>query len=169
MQQRFAQIIHILTRVARFGAGLAFSVLIGAVLIQVIGRTFGRSPVWTEELTRFALLYLATFGAGLALKSGDLVNVDVVCEALPGRGPWRLRLISAVLTAGVCILLASHAVRFVAIGKFQTSPAMTLQMNYVHFSVLLMLALIAVFAVARIVGMLSGTDDGLPNKPQAED
>ena len=45
--------------------GIAFLVLIVAVLVQVTGRLSGSSPVWSEELTRFALLYLAAIGAGL--------------------------------------------------------------------------------------------------------
>ena len=57
--------------------GIAFAVLIASVTVQVIGRLAGASPVWTEELTRVALLYLAAFGAGLGIASGDLVDVDV--------------------------------------------------------------------------------------------
>ena len=68
-----------LVALTRFGVGLSFAVLIISVLIQVIGRATGNSPVWTEELTRYALLYLAAFGAGLSLRTGDLVNVDVIC------------------------------------------------------------------------------------------
>lgn len=169
MQQKLTQLIDILTKIGRLGAGLAFTVMIIAVLIQVVGRFIGSSPVWTVELTRYALLYLTAFGAGLALRSGDLVNVDVVCEALPGRAPWMLRLISAFLVGGIGVLLAIKAVRFVAIGKFQTSATLPLHMNVIHFSVFLMLSLIAFFAIARIIGMLIGSDDGLPNKPYTEE
>jgi TRAP-type C4-dicarboxylate transport system permease small subunit len=37
---------------------VAFTVLIGAVLLQVVGRITGGAPVWTEELTRYALLFM---------------------------------------------------------------------------------------------------------------
>ena len=51
----------------RIGTGAAFGILIGTVLIQVVSRTFlTSSPVWTEELTRHALLFLAAFGVGRA-------------------------------------------------------------------------------------------------------
>ena len=81
--------VRLLIAFCRVGVGLSFVVLLAAVLIQVAGRTLGSSPVWTEELTRFALLYLTAFGVGLSFRSGDLVNVDVVCESLPGNWPWR--------------------------------------------------------------------------------
>lgn len=159
------RIIHLVTRLAQWGTGLSFAVLIGTVLIQVTGRLIGSSPVWTEELTRFALLFTVAFGTGLAFRTGDLVNVDVVCESLPGRAPWLLRLVSAVATAGLALYLLPHAWRYVAIGKMQTSPALGLSMHYVHATVWLMLLLLAVFAALRVFGMIAGTEDGRPQRP----
>ncbi|WP_017998850.1 TRAP transporter small permease subunit [Paracoccus sp. N5] len=156
-------IMQTLRIVLRIGTGLSFLVLIGAVTVQVVGRSFiGSSPVWTEELTRFALLYLAGFGTGLALFTGDLVNVDLVSEAMPGRWPWVLRLASAVAVLAFCLPLIGPAWRFTKIGAIQTSPAMGLPMNYVHGSALLLLVMLAVAAVLRIVGMLAGATDGKP-------
>jgi TRAP-type C4-dicarboxylate transport system permease small subunit len=153
---------------ARLGVAVSFSVLIASVLIQVVGRSAGSSPVWTEELTRFALLYMVAFGAGLAFRTGDLVNVDVVCEALPAPWPWVLRLVAAVATAGLSVFLLAGAWKYVSIGQMQTSPALGVRMHWIHFSVWLMLALLAVFAVLRILGMLAGTEDGTPDKKPEE-
>lgn len=147
-------------RFCRIGVGISFFVLILTVLTQVLGRTFSSSPIWTEELTRFALLYMVTFGAGLSLRSGDLVNVDVVCESLPGRWPWRLRLISAVITAILCALLILPAWKYVSIGVMQTSPAMLLRMDFVHFTVFGLLATLLLFAVFRIFRMVFAGEDG---------
>ena len=166
--QRAAPIIDLVVRLARIGTGLSFAVLLGSVLIQVVGRLTGVSPVWTEELTRYALLYTVAFGAGLAFRSGDLVNVDVVCESLPGRAPWVLRLIAALATAGLALYLVPQAWRYVSIGAMQTSPALGVRMDFIHFTVWLLLALLALFAVLRVVGMLAGAEDGKPVKPEED-
>ncbi|MCK0166766.1 TRAP transporter small permease [Jannaschia sp. S6380] len=161
---RFVQMLeNAVVVLFRLLVGLAFVVLIVAVLIQVVGRFSGASPVWTEELTRFALLYLAAIGAGLALRTGDLVNVDIICEALPERASWWLRLVSATLVAALGIYLLPMAWQYTRIGNFQTSPALGLRMSYVHVTMLVMLALLAFFAVLRIVGMIAGANDGRPN------
>lgn len=162
------RVIRILTLVARLGAGLAFAVLIVAVIVQVVGRFAGASPVWTEELTRFALLYMIAFGAGLAFRTGDLVNVDVVSAALPGRLPWLLRLFAAVTTGGLALYLLPHAWRFVAIGRMQTAPALGLRMDAAHLTILVLLAGLALFAALRCVAMLAGAEDGAPVKPKEE-
>lgn len=151
-----------LVLIARIGVGISFAVLIGAVLTQVLGRTFGSSPVWTEELTRFAMLFTVAFGAGLALRSGDMVNVDIVCESLPGKWPWRLRLFSASVTAVLCAVLIPAAWRYVSIGALQTSPALGVRMNIIHFSVFALLVGIFVFALLRVVAMVWFGSQGQP-------
>ena len=163
-----SRVTTFLTVIARGGAGVAFAILMGAVLVQVVGRLSGSSPVWTEELTRYALLYIIAFGAGLAFRSGELVNVDVICEALPGKLPWMLRLLSAVVTDGLALYLLPHPWRFVSIGKMQTAPALGWRMDFVHLTVFLLLAGLAMFACMRVLGMLTGKEDGLPEKSADE-
>jgi len=154
----------IVEKMCRTGVGLAFCVLIGAVLYQVIGRTIGVSSVWTEELTRYALLYVAAFGVGLSFLSGDLVNVDVICEFLPGEWPRRLRLFSATITALLCLVLLSPAWKYTAIGVRQTSPAIGLRMDLVHVSILMLLVLLFVFSTLRVASMIWAGASGLPEK-----
>ena len=154
----------IVVKACRAGVGLAFCVLIGAVLYQVIGRSIGMSSVWTEELTRYALLYLAAFGVGLSLLSGDLVNVDVICEFLPGEWPRRLRLFSATVTVLLCLILLGPAWKYTSIGVLQTSAAMGLRMDFVHVSILVLLVLLLVFSGLRVVSMLWAGTSGLPEK-----
>jgi TRAP-type transport system small permease protein len=161
MQER--GVIGIMSQASRVAAGLAFAVLGAAVIIQVVGRTFlASSPVWTEELTRFALLYLAAFGVGLSYRTGDLVNVDLVCEATPGRWPWILRLVSAIATAALCLVLLAPAWAYTSVGKLQTSPALGWRMDFIHASVLVLLASLLLFSVLRVVRMLTGASDGRP-------
>lgn len=150
-------------RFSRFATGAAFFVLMGAVLLQVLGRTvLPSSPVWTEELTRFALLFLAAFGAGLSFRSGDLVNVDLVSESLPGKWPRRLRIISALATAVLCAILVLPAWKYTSIGVMQTSPALGWRMDFIHMTMLVLIISLLVFATARVLMMLTGESDGLP-------
>lgn len=167
--QSVTRFITAVSLVARIGAGLGFVVLMAAVLVQVIGRTAGLAPVWTEELTRYALLYMVACGAGLAFRTGDLVNVDVISEQLPGRLPWLLRLLAGIATAGLALYLMVHAWRFVSIGQMQTSPALGIRMTWAHLTVWLMLGGLGLFGLLRVLGMLTGSEDGTPQLPEEED
>lgn len=164
--KRAEPLIHVVVRMAQVGVGISFLVLIVSVLVQVVGRWSGTSAVWTEELTRFSLLYMVAFGAGLALRSGDLVNVDIVCEMLPKRVSWFLRLFAGMATTVMALYLLLQTGKFVSIGKMQTSPALGLKMSWIHFSIWLMMALLALFGLLRIIGMLTGAEDGKPKQTE---
>jgi TRAP-type C4-dicarboxylate transport system permease small subunit len=147
----------------------AFLLLSGAVLLQVFARTFlSTSPVWTEELTRFCLIYIGALGAGLALRSGDMVNVDLLCENLPGRGPWVMRLLSALLTAGFALTLLPAAWAYTMVGSRQTAPSLGWRMDFVHASMLVLFLALALWALLRAFEMLTGRHDGRPI-PTSED
>lgn len=141
---------------------LAFIVMISAVVLQIFGRAFGNSFVWTEELTRYALLFLAAFGVGLSYQSGDLVNVDLFCERLPGPWPWRLRLFSATATCVFCGLLILPAWKYTTIGARQHSAALEWRMDFIHASVLILLTSLFLFSLMRVLRMLTGHSDGKP-------
>ena len=161
--------MRVIVTFSRLMTGMAFAVLMVAVLIQVAGRsTSSFSPVWTEELTRFALLFVAAFGAGLSYRSGDLVNVDLICESLPGRWPRRMRMVAAFATCLLSAILILPAWRFTSIGALQTSPALSWRMDLVHASVLVMLISLCVFSALRFLSMLLNHSDGLPTT-QLED
>lgn len=165
------KLIHAINILLRSMTGLAFAVLMGAVLIQVITRTFGSSgsPVWTEEVTRYALLYVAGFGAALSLWTGAMVNVDMLSEHLPGKLPWLTRLLAALCVFAFAVILIAPAWRFTTIGLMQTSPSLPfIKMAYIHASVLILLIMLAITSGIRILGMLMGTLDGHPELREEE-
>lgn len=140
-----------------------FLLLAGSVLLQVFARTFLPSaPVWTEELTRFCLIYIGALGAGMALRSGDLVNVDLLCESLPGRLPWLLRLLCALITAGFAITLLAASWDFTAIGVRQTAPSLGWRMDFLHASMLVLFVTLALWALLRAFEMITGRHSGHP-------
>jgi len=118
------------------------------------------SPVWTEELTRHALLFMAACGVGLSFRNGELVNVEIICDLLPLPVQRALMFISAALTAGFCLLLLSPAWMFVSIGALQTSPALGVRMDFIHATVFILLAVLGLFAVLRIIRIIAGVSDG---------
>ncbi|MGY9047131.1 hypothetical protein P775_21220 [Puniceibacterium antarcticum] len=162
-----ARLIDVLTIILRCATGLSFMVMIFAVVIQLLGRS-GVIPsiIWTEELSRFALIWLTALGVGLGLRSGDLVNVDLICEALPGRAPWVLRLVAAAITAAFCFVLIPGALLYTSIGVRQTAPALGIHMNWIYMATVAAFATLGSLAALRAIAMLMGVENGLPNRPE---
>ncbi|MBS9722080.1 TRAP transporter small permease [Tianweitania sp. BSSL-BM11] len=154
---------RVLVALCRTAIGLAFLVLIAVVLMQVTTRTLGLySPVWTEEMARYLLLYMTAFGIGLSLMTGDLVNVDLVQEMMPESVSWWMRLVSAIATALLGAVMIYPAWRFTQIGTFQMSPTLRWPMSFVHASVFVLALTLLLFGLLRVVAMITGKSDGRP-------
>ncbi len=141
----------------RLVVGLCFTLLLAAVLLQVVSRlTLPNPPVWTEELSRFCLLFSAAFGIGLALRSGELVGVDLVTMMLPQAAKTAIEALSCLAMAGFGLTLLQPAWAFVDIGSLQTSPALGWNMFWVHLSVLIAPVALVIAALERMLRVLAG-------------
>ncbi|WP_170984745.1 TRAP transporter small permease [Roseomonas sp. AR75] len=141
----------------RLVVGLTFALLLAAVLVQVVSRLgLPNPPVWTEELSRFCLLFAAAFGIGLALRSGELVGVDLLTMMLPPRGRRVAEILSCLVMIGFGLLLVQPAWAFVDIGSLQTSPALQWNMFWVHMAVLVAPLALVLAAAERLLRVLAG-------------
>jgi TRAP-type C4-dicarboxylate transport system permease small subunit len=146
--------IHVVLRVL---VGAIFCVLLAAVLMQVVSRlSLPRPPVWTEELSRFALLFTAAVGAGLSLRTGDLVNVDVVTSLLPEGTRRGLEAVVMLVMIGFCAALVMPAWDFTDIGSLQDSPALGWNMFWVHAAMLLAPLTLGLACLERLARILAG-------------
>ena len=153
-----------LAALCRFAIGVVFFALIAVVTLQITTRTFGLpSPVWTEELSRYLLLYMTALGIGMSLMTGELVNVDLLQETVSASRAWWMRLIAAICTAGLGAVMIWPAWKFTRIGAFQQSPSLRWPMDIIHASVLLLSVMLFLFALLRVIGMIAGNDDGHPH------
>ncbi|MCD6679648.1 MAG: TRAP transporter small permease [Burkholderiaceae bacterium] len=97
------------------------------VFANVVSRyAFNHSMVWVEELTQYQMIWIAWLGAGLALREGRHVAVDVVQDLLPGP---LLRLLRWVIVAVMLAFLATlvwYGTRIVAFSWNQETPMLGL-------------------------------------------
>lgn len=110
--------------------------LIILISVQVIVRYIVQKPwfLWSEELSRFLLIWLVFLGIGLGIKQGSHFAMDIV-PSLMGRRIVRIaNLFGHVCMGLILILLILAGVRFASFGLRQRSPIMGLQMFFVFVS-----------------------------------
>lgn len=164
-----SRIVAAFVLVCRLGALAAFMVLAGAVVAQILGRTIlPYAPAFTEELTRFALLWMIACAAGLSLRSGELVNVDILTTPLPRPIRRAFRLLCSAIIIALCGILLQPAWLFTSIGARQTSPAMGWPMIWFNASVFILLVTLMIFAVVKAIEILAGCDDHAPVAPMSD-
>ena len=72
-------------KVALFAACVLVVALLGCVMLGVITRTIGDPLIWTDELSRFLMVWLAVFGWILASRKRIHVRIRYFQDLLPAR------------------------------------------------------------------------------------
>jgi len=88
--------------------------MIGLGTLQIVQRNFfGSGFIWTDELLRLLVLWLAMAGAVAASRDDRHIVIDLLSRFLNDRHALLVRTILDLFTTTVCVLLAWHTARFV--------------------------------------------------------
>ena len=144
-----------------------FAYMTGAVLAQVFGRyLLNYSISWTEETARFAQIWVVLVGAGIAMRRGLHVAVEVLAAMLP----LRLRRILSIVIVCGCLWLLGVVVygsfALIELGwMFETSPVLQIPMWIIYLS----LPIGAVyFGIEVILTAIDGWNDPFAPRAGAE-
>lgn len=92
--------------VAVIGAVMAASLLWG-----VFTRFVLHAPaIWTEEVARFCMVWLAFIGCSIVMKKKDLTSLNIIVDRLPPRGKKTMEIVGT-------LLVLSYVVIFMISGK----------------------------------------------------
>ena len=129
------------------------------VLVQVISRNFLPSaPSWTEELARYSFIYMVAFGSAVAVHRNEFVNVEFLHDALENNFAIVNKIIDLVikivLTIFCAFILIKAVVPFAFIKFPMFSTAMTIPMQYVYFSIVLLFTFMTVAYLCEVLNVL---------------
>jgi len=135
--------------------GVAGIVLIVMILLVMTLGVFFRyvlndSLSWSEELSRYGLIYATFIGAAFACRRGTHIRVAVLEELLPAGWHRALKIVQDGVTLLLLIYLTYLAVRITGILHGTKSTAMLLPMSYIYVAIVIGFSL----AVIRLVFVL---------------
>ena len=160
MRAIFAALVSAAERLCRLGILLSSLVLIGAVLVQVSGRIPGiQPPAWTEEIARFALVYVVAFSCGVALLRGELVNVDLVTSKLPAPVARVVEKLVDLLIVAFALAIIPGAWAYVTGSLGERARTVEIPMVWVYAVALIIPVSLAFFALARLLGFARRQND----------
>lgn len=150
--ERSSRLVRILVTIERVLTCAALLLTLGLVITQVVSRYVFHSPfTWTEEVARFALVWLAFLGAGFVMSRRTHIVVDLLVEKLGliGKRIVNIFAISVVLISSVLMTWAGTdlAIRTAAL----KSPAAAIPMPFLYSAVAVGFALIFIHGVLNTV------------------
>ena len=159
MKKGLEKFVDLFNHILCFFGVIFYLTFVVCVLVQVISRNFLPSaPSWTEEAARYSFIYMVAFGCAVAVHRNEFVNVEFLHDALEPKFPMANRVIDLaikVLLLLFTVYILAFSVRPFAFIKFQIlSTAMSLPMQYVYFSMVLMFAFMAVAYLCEILAIV---------------
>ncbi|MDR7867343.1 MAG: TRAP transporter small permease [Sporomusaceae bacterium] len=133
---------------------LIICAMVAVTTLQVICRVFFAALTWSEELSRYLLVWGTFFAATLAYKRGNHIAITFVIEAFPQKIHALFVTISYLLSLVFFATAAYFGVEMIQMQVFQISPAMSIPMKYIYYSIPISMIIMMLHALAGIAGRI---------------
>jgi TRAP-type C4-dicarboxylate transport system permease small subunit len=131
--------IHKLSDILDKIAEVMIVVMLGAMVIitgaQIVCRIFFTALAWSQEATRYLLIWSTLFGAGCVYKSSGHISISVLQDVLPGKAKDVLQIVIHVLCMILFGLIVFYGIQYFGKQGNQLSAAMRLPMRYVYICI----------------------------------
>jgi TRAP-type transport system small permease protein len=106
MKEWCRRLAEIVAGAAGLGAGVLFLINIANILMGVFARyVFRSSPIWTEELSRFILVWMVLIAATPTLVHGEHMRIDLVIKRMPGWAAFAAALVRHGTVLGAALFM----------------------------------------------------------------
>lgn len=162
MKEPDSRFLHFINQLVKYFCIIMLAVMTGIVWLQVFARSIPgvTAPSWTEELSRYIMIYVAFIGASNGIYQWNNVGVDMIISRLPKTGKYVLNLvIRALVLAFWCLVIYWGGKNFPRVGGRQYSATMHFPMLYVQLSLVIGGGLSALQCIGQIVSCAKGGRD----------
>lgn len=146
-----------INKVLKWLLALMLAVTFATLCLQVFSRFVFQIPVtWTEELSRYLMIWIAFIGASLAVRHQQLIRIEVILSFLPRGMQVAVQLAAALVTLVFCAVVFYYGLELIEVVKIQTSPALHVPMSIPYSAIPVGCLLIFFNTVAGFLGSLKG-------------
>lgn len=138
------------------GLMIASSVIMTIVMFaQVVLRyVFKTGFPWTEELSRFLMIYLVFIGSIVLTHEDSHISVTIFDEMLKGTALKILKCVQYLIAIIYCGLMVRIGFASLPIVKMQKSPNMRITMDYVYIIIPICCAFMLIYTVYKTINLL---------------
>lgn len=136
--------------------GLLLTVMCLVIIVQVIFRGLKMSLPWSEEFSRYVMIYIVFLGTGYAVRFDLLMSVKILWEKVPPAAVRFLSLLVNCLMAIFFLMILVYGIEILGTVQNQTSPAMQLPMSFPYGAIPAGSALMLLNSIAVIVEDITG-------------
>ncbi len=110
---------------------LMLAALVTVVTLQIVWRTWFTSRPWTEEVTRYLLIWSTYLGATCVYRHSGNINITILQNLMPEKVGKGMRILVHALCLVIFVVLAYYGIRYC--GKLtKTATSIPLKMKQVY-------------------------------------
>ena len=124
--------------VDKIGSFLLILTMIGMVFftsIQIIARVFFEALSWSEEITRYLLVWSTFIGAGCVYKRGGHINVSFIQDRFKGKANKYVKIFVHLICIAFFVIAVYFGIIYMLKQGAQRSPAMGIKMNLMYMAI----------------------------------
>ena len=126
---------------------------------QIVCRIFFKSLQWSEEATRYLLIWCSMLGAGCVYKHGGHIAVTVLQDVMPAPVKRCMQLLVHVFCFALCLVVVYYGYKYFGKQGSQLSASLRWPMRYVYLGIDLGCGLMAVHALDAFLQQLFRMDE----------
>ncbi|MBP1935004.1 TRAP transporter small permease [Ammoniphilus resinae] len=134
--------------------GLILIVMMVLILAQVYFRFFTESSLtWSEELSRFLMIWMTFLGSAVALRRNEHIQIDNLLKTnkLSNGARKGILILRGVLMIAFLVSMFYGTLTLMQITGFQKSPSMQISMTYVYAVIPISSLLMVIYAIRELV------------------
>lgn len=140
----------------RYIVFVLISTMIIVTTLQVICRVFFTALSWSEEATRYLLVWSTFFTATLAYKRGKHIAITFVVELFPRKIKNIIILLGYLLSVIFFVVVLYYGLEMIKLQVFQISPAMSIPMKHVYLAIPISMAIMVLHAISCAFDKIQG-------------
>jgi len=130
-----------------------FISIVGMIIIitlQILSRVLFDALAWSEEASRYLLVWSTFLGATMAYKRGMHIAVTFAIELFPKNINKIFRLLSITLSMVFFLVVIKFGINYITMQNYQVSAALRIPMKYVYTVIPASFAIMFIHGVAAI-------------------
>jgi TRAP-type C4-dicarboxylate transport system permease small subunit len=137
---------------------LAFMTLV--VLVSVFFRYVLQDALsWTEEFSKFLMIWMTLMGSPIALQLGAHVGIDALPTSLKGRAHFLLLLLIQLIILALLTICVKEGIALTFLASRQTASSLDLSLGWIYLAMPLGATLMFLVAIQHLVFALRGIMD----------
>ncbi len=123
---------------------------------QIVCRMYFTALVWSEELSRYLLVWSTFLGASCVYKKLGHINVTVIRDIFPPAAQKAMQVLTHLLCGAFFLMAVYYGVKYMGFQTRQLSAAMRIPMHWMYLSIPLGCGIMALHVVDLLLQMIPG-------------